>query len=370
MVTTSVIAMFTAVAGGLATWIFHRMYPVKAAVPPAPSGPSTGLNLAAPVQAAGLTWLVPLFKALETFNAPLIQTEARFVHRLIEQQGGVAKLISDSLDQLLESRLAAGRAKYLMQLAADAGITPRELLDAIEGKPEASPAQTVPAPAVATAVLALLFCLFSFGSTQAADFSTSHWNADVRAPAVFYPTEIILPVDPFVRDCPLPDKGPTIYVDYYFADWCTDCAESSLLADNLRSKGYDVLKVNASLEHGAKMARARKITTVPFWIVMEDGREIIRGNDSKKVLAYLNAKQPKSSDVSFHQDGSCIWPAKLGAVYGPDGSAGYVNYQQPAYYQNQRYGVFQGNWYPGKIITAPFRAVARWRPLRRLFGRC
>ncbi len=65
--------------------------------------------------------------------------------------------------------------------------------------------------------------------------------------------------------------------------------------------------------------------------------------------------------------------ATTGRVYGPN-EAMTPRCGQEALAPGCNAGGYYGNrgsyWYPGKVASAPFRAVARWRPLRRLFGRC
>jgi hypothetical protein len=204
--TTTISSLAAAALASLATWIVHLIWPRTAPAPVAsPVGTvnATNLNIAAKAESAGLGWLVPLLKALETANGPLIQVEARFLHRLVEQQGGFAKLLEEAADQILEARLASGRATYLVRFATDAGITPRELLDELEGKPQA-PTSPVSLPAAAT--VALLLCLCLTGSATAAyplgpNFAAGpgHWNADVHAPQAFYPTELNLVAEPRER---------------------------------------------------------------------------------------------------------------------------------------------------------------------------
>ncbi len=111
---------------------------VKLVSPGTPAPATPAIDLAVPAHLAGLEKLVPFLRALEAANGPLILKEAGFVSSLVKQYGGFAVVLNDAFDQILETRLAAGDAKLLMQVAQASGVDPRVLLDALEGKTAAA----------------------------------------------------------------------------------------------------------------------------------------------------------------------------------------------------------------------------------------
>jgi hypothetical protein len=283
-----------------------------------------------------------------------------------EWANGGKQLIMGKLIAAVQRKLANPSAStWLPEIIAHfSAKTPEEIVAAVQAEfgltadpnvvTAPAPRTTLPTAAAAAAGL-LLFC----ASTS---FAVDTWGMTVKGPQRFYEKSSSLIVDqPLKRlrdgslapigDCNLPDTGPTIYVDYFYADWCKDCAESSLLADNLRSQGYDVLKRNCSTDSGAKTARIMGVKTVPYWLVMEDGRYVVSSNDSKKVTAYLNSKKASRNQVGF---GPSNAQPPAGAYF------------QPAYAPQSN---SVGFWEAGparRFVSAPLR----WRPLRRLFGRC
>lgn len=354
LATVAAVPLGAMLLGGLLVWVYMR-YATGGKVGPSPVHVNPGAA-------------VSLFQAALAGNKPMVIDALRKAFELDLQSSPVTDIISEWALDDIQKRMKdpAHPALIINAIAKFTGLTPEEVFSVVQAdftpKPAApaNPTAVIPVPAVAVATTtAILLVLCSSDFSHARGAMPQTWGMEVTGPQRFYERSMLPANDtPLKRDrsgqlipmgdCVLPDKGPTIYVDYFFADWCTDCAQSSLLADNLRSKGYDVLKINAGTDGGAKTARAYRVTSVPFWIVKEDGREILRTNDSQRVTTYLNSKNVKSRQVSATP------------VQPPDGS-----YYRPAQYQACRGN--STNWYAGKIVGAPFRWFAhrRWR----LFGR-
>jgi hypothetical protein len=166
-----------------------------------PANPAAGVNLAAPAHIAGLDALLPLLRAIEAANGPLILHEAQWLTNLVNQHGGVGPLLENAFTQVLEARLADPntRAPLLSQIATASGVTPRQLLNALEGKPTDAPGGAA-SPAVTVGLIGIAIVLALCGSTQAAGPGPAHWHADMKAPQQFYPAEISLCDSPLMRN--------------------------------------------------------------------------------------------------------------------------------------------------------------------------
>jgi len=295
-----------------------------------------------------------LFEAAIAGNKPMMIEALRKAFELDLQNMPLNGVITEWAVDDIRKRLGdASHPAYVIEaIAKFTGLTPAEVFAIV--KEDFTPKRATPvapAPAVAVTAALLLFVLPSIAWSAS---PVSSWGMPVTGPQRFYERDAVLRADPPLRrdrqgqlipigDCNLPDKGPTIYIDYFYADWCTDCAESSLLAENLRTKGYDVLKYNAATDSGAKMARAYGVKSVPFWVVKEDGRHVVTTNDQKKVLAYLNAKQQRMHHVAF---GPTI-----------DYQAPSDTYLQTVYDQpQQRVGLLPR---AGRLIARPIRFLGR-----------
>jgi len=165
-----------------------------------------------------------MLKALEAANGQAILSEATIVSGLIRAQGGVAPLLDDLFNKLLEARLAdpATKAPLLTKIATDHGVAPRALLDALEGKPPS----TAPVAAAVASLVGLALILFCS-------------TANARGPEVFLPAkrEVVLDAPAFAAPSVKPEARERLLPNSQTVATLAPQPQTTLVAQSRRSRG-------------------------------------------------------------------------------------------------------------------------------------
>jgi thioredoxin 1 len=113
--------------------------------------------------------------------------------------------------------------------------------------------------------------------------------AGCRSPAQSELLPAAFPATP--EAAPLAPVDPNVEILDFYADWCGPCKAAKPEIDRLEREGHRVVRCNADDAYSQGLKQKYRVTSVPTFIVLVDGRETFRTHNVQELRHKLEERK-------------------------------------------------------------------------------